>query len=111
MLAAREIDDAAIDVVKTAERQAVLHESVVAAEGDKIAFTGSTLAGRAIREATAGTGKALTLELGGKSPYIVFEGLTIADPQTLEPRPGQAYRWDISDDGIVYTFHLRPGLV
>lgn len=40
---------------------------------DKIAFTGSTGVGRAIRAATAGSGKALTLELGGKSPYIVFE--------------------------------------
>ena len=40
---------------------------------DKIAFTGSTPVGRKIREATAGTGKALTLELGGKSPYIVFD--------------------------------------
>ncbi|GGE12044.1 aldehyde dehydrogenase [Aureimonas endophytica] len=40
---------------------------------DKIAFTGSTEVGRAIREKTAGTGKRLTLELGGKSPFIVFE--------------------------------------
>ena len=40
---------------------------------DKVAFTGSTAAGRAIRQATAGSGKALTLELGGKSPYVVFE--------------------------------------
>jgi aldehyde dehydrogenase (NAD+) len=40
---------------------------------DKIAFTGSTEVGRAIREKTAGTGKALTLELGGKSPFIVFD--------------------------------------
>jgi aldehyde dehydrogenase (NAD+) len=40
---------------------------------DKIAFTGSTDVGRRIRTATAGSGKALTLELGGKSPYIVFE--------------------------------------
>jgi aldehyde dehydrogenase (NAD+) len=40
---------------------------------DKIAFTGSTAVGRAIRRATAGTAKALTLELGGKSPYIVFD--------------------------------------
>ncbi|MGY6548953.1 MAG: aldehyde dehydrogenase family protein [Roseinatronobacter sp.] len=39
---------------------------------DKIAFTGSTEVGRAIRRVTAGTGKALTLELGGKSPFIVF---------------------------------------
>jgi aldehyde dehydrogenase (NAD+) len=40
---------------------------------DKIAFTGSTEVGRAIRLATAGTGKRLTLELGGKSPFLVFE--------------------------------------
>ena len=40
---------------------------------DKIAFTGSTEVGRIIRKATAGRGIALTLELGGKSPYIVFE--------------------------------------
>ena len=46
---------------------------LVAAEVDKIAFTGSTAVGREIRRATAGSGKALTLELGGKSPYIVFE--------------------------------------
>ena len=40
---------------------------------DKIAFTGSTEVGRKIRSATAGSGKALTLELGGKSPFIVFD--------------------------------------
>ncbi|HEU5358355.1 MAG TPA: aldehyde dehydrogenase family protein, partial [Gemmatimonadales bacterium] len=40
---------------------------------DKIAFTGSTEVGRLIRVATAGSGKKLSLELGGKSPFIVFE--------------------------------------
>ncbi len=40
---------------------------------DKIAFTGSTEVGKLIRESTAGTGKSLTLELGGKSPFVVFE--------------------------------------
>jgi aldehyde dehydrogenase (NAD+) len=40
---------------------------------DKIAFTGSTEVGRAIRSATAPTHKRLSLELGGKSPFIVFE--------------------------------------
>jgi aldehyde dehydrogenase (NAD+) len=40
---------------------------------DKIAFTGSTEVGRIIRQRTAGSGKALTLELGGKSPFIVFD--------------------------------------
>ena len=40
---------------------------------DKIAFTGSTHVGRKIRKATSGSGKNLSLELGGKSPFIVFE--------------------------------------
>jgi aldehyde dehydrogenase (NAD+) len=40
---------------------------------DKIAFTGSTDVGRAIRAATATSHKRLSLELGGKSPFIVFE--------------------------------------
>jgi len=40
---------------------------------DKIAFTGSTEVGRAIRSATAATPKRLSLELGGKSPFIIFE--------------------------------------
>ena len=40
---------------------------------DKIAFTGSTDVGRLIRTATAGSGKKLSLELGGKSPFLVFE--------------------------------------
>jgi aldehyde dehydrogenase (NAD+) len=40
---------------------------------DKIAFTGSTEVGKLIRTQTAGSGKKLSLELGGKSPFIVFE--------------------------------------
>jgi aldehyde dehydrogenase (NAD+) len=40
---------------------------------DKIAFTGSTEVGRAIRGATAKSHKRLSLELGGKSPFVVFE--------------------------------------
>jgi len=44
---------------------------------DKIAFTGSTEVGRIIRRSTAGSGKSLTLELGGKSPYIVFDDADI----------------------------------
>ena len=40
---------------------------------DKIAFTGSTEVGRAIRRATAQSHKKLSLELGGKSPFVIFE--------------------------------------
>jgi len=42
-------------------------------DADKIAFTGSTEVGRAIRKATAASHKKLSLELGGKSPFVVFE--------------------------------------
>jgi oligopeptide transport system substrate-binding protein len=37
----------------------------------------------------------------------LFEGLTDLDPKTLAARPGVAKSWDISDDGLTYTFHLR----
>ena len=43
------------------------------ADVDKIAFTGSTEVGRAIRRATAQSHKKLSLELGGKSPFVIFE--------------------------------------
>jgi aldehyde dehydrogenase (NAD+) len=53
-------------------------EAIVTHPGTaKIAFTGSTEVGRRIRERTAGMGKSLTLELGGKSPYIVFDDADI----------------------------------
>nr|CAG4635559.1 EOG090X08W6 [Artemia franciscana] len=60
-------------VVNIVTGDGAVGEMIVAAEVDKIAFTGSTAVGRRIREATAGSGKALSLELGGKSPYIVFD--------------------------------------
>ncbi|MGH2631737.1 MAG: aldehyde dehydrogenase family protein, partial [Actinomycetota bacterium] len=47
--------------------------ALVDASVDKIAFTGSTEVGKIIRRSTAGTGKRLTLELGGKAANIVFE--------------------------------------
>jgi aldehyde dehydrogenase (NAD+) len=49
-------------------------EMLVSHQGiNKVAFTGSTEVGRKIRQAIAGQDKELTLELGGKSPYIVFD--------------------------------------
>ncbi|ABL71964.1 aldehyde dehydrogenase family protein [Paracoccus denitrificans] len=47
--------------------------ALVRAPVDKIAFTGSTEVGRGIARAVAGSGKRLTLELGGKSPFVVLE--------------------------------------
>src|SRR5690606_6204522 len=40
----------------------------------------------------------------------LFEGLVTEDPKDLHPVPGQAESWDISPDGLVYTFHLRDNL-
>lgn len=40
---------------------------------DKVAFTGSTEVGQILRQSLAGTGKKLSLELGGKSPFVVFD--------------------------------------
>ena len=64
-------------VVNIVTGDGAVGEMITAADVDKIAFTGSTSVGKRIREATAGSGKALTLELGGKSPYIVFDDADI----------------------------------
>lgn len=37
----------------------------------------------------------------------IFEGLTTLDVETLQPKPLLAKRWDISDDGLTWTFYLR----
>ncbi len=42
-----------------------------------------------------------------KIHIALFEGLVSQDPQDLHPIPGVAEHWDISPDGLVYTFHLR----
>ena len=51
--------------------------ALAAAEIGKLAFTGSTEVGRRLRRETAGLGIGLTLELGGKSPYVIFEDADI----------------------------------
>jgi len=61
-------------VVNIVTGDGAVGEAIVRHPGvDKIAFTGSTDVGRLIRQATAGSGKKLSLELGGKSPFIVFD--------------------------------------
>jgi len=51
----------------------------------------------------------------GYSEYNIliglFEGLTCIDEASSEAVPGMASRWDVTPDGLVYTFHLRAGLV
>src|SRR5271154_4159724 len=41
----------------------------------------------------------------------MFEGLTRLDPKTARPIPGLAKGWEISTNGLIYTFHLRTNLV
>ena len=38
----------------------------------------------------------------------LFEGLAVKNPITLEPEPGVAERWELSDEGRVITFYLKP---
>jgi oligopeptide transport system substrate-binding protein len=44
----------------------------------------------------------------GRVVSALFEGLTVKDPETLAPLPGAAESWDVSPEGLLYTFHLRP---
>lgn len=41
----------------------------------------------------------------------IFEGLVVPDPETAEAAPGVAESWDITNNGTVYTFHLRDDAV
>src|SRR6266849_1935657 len=59
--------------ILTGEASQVGEAMVKHSDINKIAFTGSTEVGQNIRRATAGSGKKLSLELGGKSPFIVFD--------------------------------------
>ncbi|MBI1382772.1 MAG: peptide ABC transporter substrate-binding protein [Planctomycetaceae bacterium] len=45
----------------------------------------------------------------GRILRAIFEGLTIKHPETLEALPGMAERWEVSPDGLTYTFHIRRG--
>ncbi len=66
---------------------------------DKVAFTGSTEVGRLIRQETAGSGKKLSLELGGKSPFIVFDDADLdAAVRTIA---GSARSMGVDVEGVV----------
>ena len=70
-------------------------QALVRAAVDKIAFTGSTEVGRAIAASVAGSGKRLTLELGGKSPFVVLEDADL----------------DAAVEGVVDGFWFNQGQV
>jgi oligopeptide transport system substrate-binding protein len=52
---------------------------------------------------------AITAVPEGRIVRSLFEGLVVRDPRTLEPLPGIAESWEISPDGLAYTFHVRAG--
>jgi oligopeptide transport system substrate-binding protein len=54
--------------------------------------------------------QAVTGEPEHKIIMALFEGLVTEDPKDLHPIPGLAESWNISEDGLIYTFHLRPNL-
>ncbi len=41
---------------------------------------------------------------------LVYDALIYVDPDTLEAKPNLAASWDVTPDGMVYTFHLKPGV-
>jgi oligopeptide transport system substrate-binding protein len=43
----------------------------------------------------------------GRVLRAIFEGLVVKDPLTLAPQPGMAASWEVSEDGLTYTFHMR----
>ncbi|NJM92469.1 MAG: hypothetical protein HC861_07475 [Rhodospirillaceae bacterium] len=52
------------------------------------------------------------MNFGAREGWIqddMYEGLTAADTKG-EPGPGAAEKWETSDDGLTWTFHLRAGL-
>ena len=65
--------------------------------------------------------RGLGYEISGLDPHLatglseysvisaLFEGLVAEDPVDLHPVPGVAESWEVSPDGLVYTFHLRAG--
>jgi len=48
--------------------------------------------------------------LEGRLANGLFEGLATYDPKDLSPLPGAAEKWEISPDGLAYTFHLRDAI-
>ncbi len=46
----------------------------------------------------------------GRVIRALHEGLVLLDPKTQEPQPGCAHSWNVSDDGLIWTFYLQPGL-
>jgi oligopeptide transport system substrate-binding protein len=52
--------------------------------------------------------QSMSVLMDSQIAYTLFEGLTKLDPKTSEPVPALAENWDVSPDGRVYTFHLRP---
>ena len=80
LLLAQVCDDAGLPpgVVNIVTGGRATGAAVVAHPGiDKVAFTGSTAVGKAIQKAVAGTGKKVTLELGGKAANVIFEDAAI----------------------------------
>jgi peptide/nickel transport system substrate-binding protein len=58
----------------------------------------------------AGLDPAVIFNLTMRITYLLYEGLVTLKPGTTEIAPALAERWEVSPDGMTYTFHLRPGV-
>ncbi len=75
-------------------------------QAEKAAQEGILLVGNKIEPNTLDPQISTSVEVFGIS-FALFEGLVSPNPHTLEPEPAIAESWDISPDGLRYTFHLR----
>lgn len=69
--------------------------------------TGTLIVGNWAEPSTVDPGLAVILDELNLTAAL-FEGLTVVDDATTEIRPGIAARWEVSPDGLQWTFHLRP---
>ena len=87
-----------------------------------LVFAGSLYTGCKKQDEGSGTFRIFLMEPASLDPLYcneqegikvikqVWDGLVQYDPETLEAKPSIAEAWDISDDGLVYTFNLKKGV-
>lgn len=83
---------------------ALISVAPAAAQGEKVLHL-------ALQEGDANSLDPQALQTLGEGQILgnIYEGLVIYDPKTLQPVPGVAEKYEVSDDGLTYTFHIRQG--
>ncbi len=91
-------------------RRAVLASTIAAAAAPAWAQAGKTLVIGIAADPTGLDPEAVLNNTSGFIEATIFDSLVRYKPGTVEVEPGLAESWDISPDGLTYTFHLRPGV-